>query len=61
MSEQLINEITLVKAKLRTAIEALEKIENPNLMDHKERDDKTRLYCLQNVAHTALEKIKAQK
>lgn len=38
--------------------EALEKVEDPRKMDHKERDNQTQMYCLMNVANTALEQFR---
>lgn len=53
-------ELSKTKEKLAIAVEALEKIEDPRKMDHKERDEQTTVYCLQNVAHEALSKIRGE-
>lgn len=58
--EKLKNHNTVLGLKVTVAETALECIENPTKMNHKERDDKTQLYCLQNVAHVALKVMRGE-
>lgn len=50
-----------LKSQLAIAVEALKKIEDPRLRDHKEPDKYTEVGCVINMAAEALAKIEAKR